>query len=477
MFLLGAGASRPEPAGVPTTSELIDEWKQQCYERADPDIDSVDRWATGVEERDMDPEQSEYGFWFEEFRPSRGGRRNYIRDLVEDAQPTAGHVILASMMSDDDGRRNIVPVTLTTNFDDLLFDSFYLYLEKTPQLINHGAVAPAFRLTRSDPAVVKLHGDYLYDNLQNLKTETADLEKGMERLLQDTIRECGLVVVGYSGRDESIMSALRQADEYSDYEIFWCVHSPDDETDPVDQLPEEVRELLAETRSHVVPIDGFVPLMFEFATRIDDIEIPLREEMEERTNDRVDNLIDEIARQTADRFSPSGGQSEDPTRVARSVIQDPTREEIADFVGKLCACLIEDWIEELDPTEFPEYLLADTTAGARDDQEGIAIRMVQDMISHYNLLDLADNVPDKTVRKNFKSALERILALDPETDDIDEYIDDVQSTDEWSSWDHEHTDRDTTEEDEDDAEDDRDEEDEDDAEDDHDEEDEDGVDQ
>ncbi|MFC7081835.1 hypothetical protein [Halorussus caseinilyticus] len=157
-FLVGAGSSRPAPAEIPTGGELIEMWKTECYDHENPDED-FETWV-GTKEKKMDGD-NEYGFWFEQRHPTRGERRERIQELVENATPTFGHVLLASLM--DEG---YVPHVLTPNFDDLLFDAFYLYLEDKPQVIDHRAVAPEFRLTHSESAIVKLHGDYLYDNLQ-----------------------------------------------------------------------------------------------------------------------------------------------------------------------------------------------------------------------------------------------------------------------------------------------------------------------
>lgn len=133
-FLIGAGSSRPKPAGILTGGELIKQWRRECYGRDEPDL-NYEEWVD-MKEEEMVSGQSEYGFWFEERHPSRGGRREYIRDLVEGADPTLGHIILATMMTE-----GYVPNTLTPNFDDLLFDAFYLFLEERPQLVNHRAVA------------------------------------------------------------------------------------------------------------------------------------------------------------------------------------------------------------------------------------------------------------------------------------------------------------------------------------------------
>ena len=141
--------------------------------------------------------ESEYGFWFEQRHRTSGERRECIQELVEGANPTLGHIILARLMSED-----YVPLTLTPNFDDPL----YQFMEVRPHLVNHGAVTPWFKLMHDRPAIVKLHGDYLYDNLRNTDPETSTLSPGREEALRRTVTEYGLVVVGYGGADESIMA-------------------------------------------------------------------------------------------------------------------------------------------------------------------------------------------------------------------------------------------------------------------------------
>lgn len=227
-----------------------------------------------------------YGFWFEERHSARGQRRERIRDLVEDAKPTPYHIVLASLMSHEaeksnDGKAKYVPHTLTPNFDDLLFDAFYLYLEDKPQLIDHRAIAPEFRLTRDRPTIVKLHGDYLYDNLQNTDDETSTLETELREILDQVVHEYGLVVVGYGGYDESIMEPLLNAD--IEYGIYWCALDPEN-------LSPMTERLLERSNTFLVPIKSFESLMSQFANQIDDIELPTRDELVDRAKHRANQL-------------------------------------------------------------------------------------------------------------------------------------------------------------------------------------------
>lgn len=276
-FLIGAGTSRPPPAEILTGGELIDKWQEETYNHEAPDAE-FDEWVEAKEE-EKDYDESRYGFWFEERHPTRGERRERIQELVKDEDPNFEHVILASLMAED-----YIPHTLTPNFDDLLFKAFYLYLEDKPQVIDHRAVAPEFRLTHSQSAIVKLHGDYLYDNLRNTAAETGAkaLDEAMKDALQQTVEEYGLVVVGYSGEDESIMNPLIEAD-LSEYGIYWCTRDSD-------SVSEKVGELLEQPNTYLVEIEGFGSLMRKFGNRIDGLEPPQPDEVIERAEQRADML-------------------------------------------------------------------------------------------------------------------------------------------------------------------------------------------
>lgn len=276
-FLIGAGCSAPEPADIPTSGTLIERWKKERYRYVDPDEDRDD-WVESMEESIDDSEK--YGFWFEERHTSRGERREFIQGLVEDATPTLGHIILAKLMSEE-----YVPLTLTPNFDDLLYDPLYQFMGIRPHLVNHAAIAAGFKIDSERPTIVKLHGDYLYDNLRNTGSETSKLEEGMEDALQRTASEYGLIVVGYSGGDESIMQPLLET-ELSEYGIYWCTRDPDD-------LGDEVEELLAQAEEgYAVEIDGFVSMMTEFEDKITGVELPTHEELVERGKERADLFME-----------------------------------------------------------------------------------------------------------------------------------------------------------------------------------------
>ena len=61
------------------------------------------------------------------------------------------------------------------------------------------------------PLLVKLHGDYQSEHLKNTVQELQTQDERLRQLLVEALGSFGLVVVGYSGRDDSVMDALDDA--------------------------------------------------------------------------------------------------------------------------------------------------------------------------------------------------------------------------------------------------------------------------
>jgi hypothetical protein len=61
------------------------------------------------------------------------------------------------------------------------------------------------------PVEVKLHGDFRSRRLKNTGDELRQQDAALRQALVDACRSSGLVVAGYSGRDDSVMDALAEA--------------------------------------------------------------------------------------------------------------------------------------------------------------------------------------------------------------------------------------------------------------------------
>ncbi|MBL8266383.1 SIR2 family protein, partial [Steroidobacter sp.] len=158
---------------------------------------------------------TEYAAAFEAVYATEVDRRRYIDDKIRLGTPSFGHRVLAALIST--GR---VPCVFTTNFDPLIEIS----TTQTDQLLPAGeramptvaaldSVDRAARCLRESdwPLIAKLHGDYQSIKLKNTSAELQHQDGQMSAVLKGVCQRFGLVVVGYSGRDASVMEALEQA--------------------------------------------------------------------------------------------------------------------------------------------------------------------------------------------------------------------------------------------------------------------------
>ncbi|MEM7677944.1 MAG: SIR2 family protein, partial [Myxococcota bacterium] len=116
------------------------------------------------------------------------------------------------------------------------------------------------RPQRSELLCVSMHGDYRYDRLKNTPAELQKQEEALRSALIEHLRGTLLVVAGYSGRDESVMTALRDAYAHpGSGTLYWCGYGDG-------PMPAHVAELIAHARSkgrqaYYVPSLGFDDLM------------------------------------------------------------------------------------------------------------------------------------------------------------------------------------------------------------------------
>ena len=117
----------------------------------------------------------------------------------------------------------------------------------------HDSGVSSVRLMSDRPKVVKLHGDFLYDSIKNTSSELQSLEANMREKFIEFAKEYGLIVVGYSGNDHSIMDLLDlliRSENYFRNGLYWCIQTS---ASPSKRL----RQLLRNDRTYWVEIDGF----------------------------------------------------------------------------------------------------------------------------------------------------------------------------------------------------------------------------
>jgi hypothetical protein len=271
-LLLGAGASIS--SGIPSAERCIWEWKQDIFATNNPALrESVGEISlAGTKRRIQDwldrrggfPPNfspSEYSFYAQACFPTSTDRRSYFQNYVRAAVPFIGYRLLPLL-----ARVGLIRTLWTTNFDGLPARTCAAggvsCLEVTIDSQHRIALVPA----SGDLRVVSLHGDYRYDELKNTTAELQLQEAELRKELVADLRDHDLLVIGYSGRDTSLMSAL--IDAYVGAHagrLYWCGMQP--------TPSEDVRGLLdAATASgreaFYVSSRGFDDLMERIALRI-----------------------------------------------------------------------------------------------------------------------------------------------------------------------------------------------------------------
>lgn len=223
-WFLGAGASAA--AGIPTGYAMITDFKKRIFcELSGAKLKEVDTddplWIQRIDaflaSRSVLPppnDPTEYAAAFEAVYPTPQDRRNYISLAVQKGTPSYAHRVLAGLITT--GR---VPCVFTTNFDSLV---------ETAATVTDQLVAPHERanlsvsgidnaeramhaLGESRALLAKIHGDYQSVSLKNTTDELREQDAQMRTVLTSACGRYGLVVIGYSGRDASVMNALNDA--------------------------------------------------------------------------------------------------------------------------------------------------------------------------------------------------------------------------------------------------------------------------
>ncbi len=321
VVLLGAGASKS--SGVKLAGELISEWRAnhyKMYKKGDETKEQhLDRhyWFNSPEE---------YSVLFEKLYDEPSQRREFIESCINTASPSWGYIYLVNLL-----RKKVFNTVFTTNFDDLLNESCYQFSsEVRPIVCSHDSSISSIRITSNRPKIIKLHGDFLFDNIKNTVRELETLEQNTQDKFKQYASEFGFIVIGYSGNDRSIMdtfNTLLRFDQYFPHGIYWCIRKGT-------VLSKSVELLSRFPKFKIVEIEGFDEF---FAELNNELSLPLQQEM---TNPyaslamKLNRLIEKI--NLPEETEPHPIIENDIRRLGRQIKEmsnDSNGSEIVDIAG------------------------------------------------------------------------------------------------------------------------------------------------
>jgi sugar phosphate isomerase/epimerase len=284
MWFLGAGASAA--AGIPTAGQMILEFKRRlyCSEHNIPmvAIDLGDPILRRRLERHFDDDPAypclgaadEYAVLFEQTYPDEDDRRRYLHDAMVDATPSYGHLVLAALF-----RVGKAGAVWTTNFDHVIETAASQVFGTTARLVvadlERHELAQRALAESQFPLLVKLHGDFHSARLKNTPTELQAQDAKLRGALLEGCRRFGLAVVGYSGRDDSVMDTLLAAlaaPSPFPHGLFWFVRHGGRPPRRVIELLDQARA--AGVKAFLVEIEAFDELfgrlegLFEFPAEL-----------------------------------------------------------------------------------------------------------------------------------------------------------------------------------------------------------------
>jgi hypothetical protein len=228
-LLLGAGASIT--SGMPSAQRCIWEWKRDIFVTRNPTLrDSVEELSLPgtrriiqgwIDQQANYPEEGsseEYSFYAEECYPTSLDRRAFFQRFIAEARPHIGYKLTALL-----AEAGCLRTIWTTNFDSLVSRAC---MAANVVCVEVGADT-AHRASRpqgnDELRLVSLHGDFRYDRLKNTAEELREQDAILREELLHELKDFDLVVVGYSGRDESLMQVLSAAyADQSSCRLYWC---------------------------------------------------------------------------------------------------------------------------------------------------------------------------------------------------------------------------------------------------------------
>lgn len=272
-LLLGSGCS--VTSNIRSGGALINEWREEIHQNLIKyDEEEQDKTYTVETAKNYLTKKcgswynssNEYSSLFEKKYDLPRQRRMFVEKEVSEKTPAIGYAYLINLIKD-----TYFNTIFTTNFDDLINEAFYQFSEDRPMICAHDSSINSITVTSKRPKIIKLHGDYLFDDIKSTLRETESLEDNIRNKFIEFAKDYGLIVIGYGGHDRSIMDVLSYLLKHDDYYkngIYWCLRKGD-------EIGEDLRKLLWKDRVYFVEVDGFDELFAELHNEIYKEKLPI----------------------------------------------------------------------------------------------------------------------------------------------------------------------------------------------------------
>lgn len=264
-IFIGAGASIS--SGIKSAYDCLWEWKRQIFISSNPGLEKIfpdgssqasrikiQNWIDSQGKYPKMDSREEYTFYANEAFPIPSTRKSFFQNISKDAKPSAGYHLLCLLARD-----RIIQRIWTTNFDHLPEKAAASY-NITPIVIGLDSTHRTDRIVTEGELIINaLHGDYRYDQLKNTDIELQAQDKVLKKKLIEDIASSHLIVVGFSGNDQSIMDALLEAySQSAPGRLYWCGYNAQP-NEAVSALIQTARK--ANREAYYIATNGFDDLM------------------------------------------------------------------------------------------------------------------------------------------------------------------------------------------------------------------------
>ncbi|MBZ9857984.1 SIR2 family protein [Mesorhizobium sp. CA13] len=268
-------------AGLPTAWDIIWDLKRRQYcreenqeiSRQDVQLGAIrTRIQSYLESKGFPPEgdPTEYTRYFENiFGEDKERQRQYLRGILSEDKVTlsVGNRVLGALLAT--GRTRAV---FTTNFDSVVERAVAEVSGKSLSAYHLEGAASANSAVSNEefPFYCKLHGDFRYDSIKNLRSDLASQNDDLSKALLNAANRFGLIVSGYSGRDASVMSLLHSAlatPNQFPHGLYWTGMKNAPVLAAIDRLLEEAARV--GLKASFVEVDTFDALMLRLWRNMD----------------------------------------------------------------------------------------------------------------------------------------------------------------------------------------------------------------